>query len=164
MDKSNYHIEVEKWAKKNPAEFFQDDKPVYRGDFLFRCQQYDEASKTYLEKRLAMLPDAIKWYLQIFQGLMFAGLMTFSLALIYKTIDIMVNFSGCLQEWIALALISIYFVFIVIGIIHKPKNSGSPWLSDFIQKKFLIRTNLRELEMEMHYISKVLEDRFPDEK
>jgi len=159
MSKIEYRVIVESWIMENMVEFFQDGKPLYRDDFLDRCQRYENAPTEFLVKKLNVLPDAMKWYLQIFQGLLFAGLLTLSLALFYRTIDIFLNFSGAPMEKYTFVFIIVYFLVLIIGSKLKRGTSKSPWLSDFIQKWFLIKTNLKELEIEMYYIAKILEDR-----
>ncbi len=149
------------WIRNNPASFFENRKPLYRNNVLDGFHRYDEAPRQYLEEKLKSLPDAIKWYVQVFQIIFFTGFMAIALALCSKSLDVLLTWNNKPSQGMIIAITISYIVFLVIGTLWKPGTSGNPLLSDLVQRVFFIKINIRELELEMFYIALVLEDRFP---
>ena len=108
-----------------------------------------------------VLADGIKWDLQVIQIVLYTGLMAIALTLCNKSLDVMLTWNNKPAQGMIIAITISYIGFLVIGLFWKPGTSGSPLLSDFIQRVFFIKINIRELEIEMFYISLVLKDRFP---
>lgn len=157
---------VRKWTEDNFAEFNEggkvDGKKLYGSNIFDRCKRYENAPTKYLEFWLKNLPELTKWYLNIFQIILSAGIIAITTALIYLILD---NFPLWIREnypdylligW----LIPLIFLSILLSsaLINK-KNATGTYLSNFIQMKLGILRNLKEILIESYYITKILEIR-----
>ena len=82
---------MEEWIRSNRSTFFENRKPLFRRNVLDGYTRYDEAPKQYLEEKLKLLSDEIKWYLQVFQIVLFTGFMALALALCNKSLDVLLT-------------------------------------------------------------------------
>jgi len=151
---------MEEWIRSNRTTFFENQKPLFRKKVLDGYNRYDDAPKQYLEEKIKVLTDGIKWHLHVFQIVVFTGFMALALALCNKSMDVLLTWNNKPAQGMIIAITISYIGFLVIGLLWKPGTSGNPLLSDIIQRMFFIKINIRELEIEIFYISLVLEDRF----
>ena len=157
---------VENWAKDNYVEFNEggesEGKELYRPNIFKRCKRYENAPTAYLELWLKNLPELTKWYLNIFQIILSAGIIAVTTALTYLILD---NFPLWIKEgypdylfvgWlIPLILLSL----LLCSALKRNNKSNSTYLSNFIQTKLGILNNLKEILIESYYITKILEIR-----
>jgi hypothetical protein len=157
---------VKEWVEKNYAEFneggLQCGKHLYRDNIFARSEKYRNAPDEYLKTMLKSLPETIKWYFNVFQTVFIAGLFGLEATLF-------VLFVNSLSTWfpkhpldlniISWALPLIFAFLIAVPALKTNKKSQSPWLSYFIQTKSYILYNLKELHIEIYYISKILKIR-----
>jgi hypothetical protein len=157
---------VREWVEENYAEFneggLQCGKHLYRDNIFARSEKYQNAPDEYLKTMLKTLRETIKWYFNLFQTVFIAGIFGLEVTLF-------VLFLNSLSTWIPkhpldLNIISwvlplIIAFIIAVSALKTNKKSQSPWLSNFIQTKFYILHNLKELHIEIYYISKILKIR-----
>jgi len=157
---------VKKWVDENYGEFREGAKPngvlLYRTRIFDRCKKYRDAPDGYLEIMLEKsLPDSIKWYFNIFQVVFMAGTISVSTGFFLLFLS---NFFLFLTDVSVVSFVKWLipiglFAIIVVLALTTHEESESPRLSHFIQTKFKIIHNLKEIHIEMYYIAKVLETR-----
>ena len=156
-DNTDIPILVRQWVNDNSPQFGHEDEGFYRPSHFERCKRYLNAPTGYLETRLNTLPEAIKWYFQIMQIIIFTGLWAIILSVIntaienfYLSIPIILegdrNWGIFLRWLLPLAVLPPIFFF-------RKK------VVRFIQLSFLIKQNLNEADIEMYYISTILDHR-----
>jgi hypothetical protein len=188
-----FQKEVNKWIEDNYAVFKeggeQNGKILYRSTIVKRCKKYDSASDEYLRTMLKLFPEIMKWYLNVFQGVFLVGLVGFETTLLVlfsnnfapwfqklSNIDWSIflsqsKFESWLQKLSILDWYStvIWFVplalfIVILAALKTNRKSESSYLSHFIQTTFWIVKNLKDTEIEMYYISKILEKRELDKR
>lgn len=154
---------VRQWVEKNSAEFTDsgkpDGKPLYRERVFGRCEKYRDAPDEYLEAMLKTLPETIKWYFNVFQTILVAGILGVTTTLFILFLNglstwvqkLSVDFS--IVNW---ALPLTLFLIIVCRALKTNEVTQSSWLSNFIQTKSYIRYNLKEIHIEIYYIAEIL--------
>lgn len=157
---------VRKWVEENYGEFREGAETkgalLYRPVIFERCRKFRNAPDGYLKTMLEKsLPDAIKWYFNIFQIIFITGAVSVSTAFFFLSLNNLFAFftdvnAVSLMEWLIPATL---FSLVVVAAVSPHKKSQSPWLSHFVQTKFRIIHNLKEIHIEMYYIAKVLEMR-----
>lgn len=186
-EEKNMREIVRKWIDDNKYEFVKGTpekyQKLYRDDILDKCSRHIGAPKDFLETRLKMIPEETKYYLTVFQTLILASFVAVVAFFLYGTVN-----SG--MEWMKTTLIfsppasdppsnknplewlggSSFVIFIanliILVILSLPivnRKIGQKF-SDFVQRKTRIVYNLRELQIEMYYISKILEIRKNNEE
>jgi hypothetical protein len=177
--------DTKKWVKENPSEFGKEPsaepkkrehkRRLYRESILERCKRYDDAPTAYLETMLKTLPEITKWYFNVFQTIFIAGIASFETAVailffnnllawlqrlpsdLYASLEnIKPADIGSFLSWFLPALV----FFIIFGLATwEDESLEVSRLSQFIQTRFYIVQNIKEIEIEMYYISKTLEER-----
>lgn len=154
---------VRQWVEKNSAEFTDsgklDGKPLYRERVFHRCEKYRNAPDKYLEAMLKTLPETIKWYFNIFQTILVAGILGVTTTLFILFFNglstwvqkISVDFS--IVNW---ALPLTLFLIIVWLTLKTNEVTKTSWLSNFIQTKSYILYNLKEIHIEIYYVAEIL--------
>jgi len=164
QQENDINVLVRKWVNENYSEFREGAEPngtlLYRTRIFDRCKKFQNAPKGYLKTMLEKsLPDTIKWYFTIFQVVFIAGTVSISTGFFLLFLN---NFFLFLTDVSAVSTVKwlipivLFFVIVVLALIPH-KKSNSPWLSHFIQTKFKIIHNLKEIHIEMYYIAKMLE-------
>jgi hypothetical protein len=155
---------VKKWVEDNYGEFKEGAKSdgalLYRMNIFDRCKKYRDAPDGYLKTMLEKsLPDTIKWYFNIFQVVFMAGTVSVSTASFLLFLNNFLLFLADVSVVSSMKWLIPFglFLFVAYLALKKHKPSDSPWLSHFIQTRFKIAHNLKEIHIEMYYIAKVLE-------
>jgi len=154
---------VKKWVDDNHEEFGDEYCLNYRKNIFERCKRYLYSPDIYLENKFHFLNNRIKWFLQIYQAIIITGIVGSLIILGKMTIENFiiyiksVNPKHLLNRQLILWIIPI--LIIVIIFCFRPKKEGKSWLINYIRRTALMVYNLREIEIEMFYISKILEIR-----
>jgi hypothetical protein len=157
---------VRDWVNRNASEFKENGKRLYRDNVFSRCERYIGAPNEFLQTKLKILPENIKWYFTLFQGVFIAGTVGIATTLFFLFMNNLLAwlpFQANLNHidflnlrWLTWFVPLILFVGIIISALKKSKNVESSVLSHFIQTRFWVLTNLKDLEIEMYYVSVVL--------
>ena len=156
--------------KENPKTFTKNHMSYFK-NVIARCEAYHKLPKKFLEKKLDTLPKMTEWYLNIFQTILLTGIYAANLVAIgnsYQNLNLLETvvyyeltpfnkLIFILKMALPLALNSVTLLLAFIK-----NDAGSPFLSNIIQEKFLIRRNIAEVEIEMLYISKLLESDYKE--
>ncbi len=147
---------VQRWISGNPEFFNIEGNTGYRQSTIDGMKRYLHSPTKYLETRLKTLPDAIKWYFQALQIILFTGLLGVVLILIKTSVDNIVStsiFTTQRFNWIQDS--KWMFPLIVALGIFGIRDRIVVW----IQRAAKIRMNFREIDIEIFYITKILETR-----
>jgi hypothetical protein len=153
---------VREWVEGNPDEFGEGDNLRYREVVLDRCKKYLFAPDEFLNTMLKTFPENMKWYFNVFQTVFIAGLCGLGVSLTVLAIN---QFSAWTKETPTdMTILGWLIPIVILLLLAVPaflinSRTGASWLSHWIQNQFRIIHNLRELQIEMYYISKILEIR-----
>lgn len=159
---------VRKWVDTNPSEFRESgtNQELYREAIFERCKKYVDAPDEYLNLRQKTLPEERKWYFNVFQTVFIAGVFGLGTSLF-------ILFLNNLLTWLQKSPLDLNFLgwilplallVVVILSLREDEKHKTSWLSAFIQKRFRILHNLKELDIEMYCVSKIIETRKEKEK
>lgn len=153
---------VEIWINRNTSEFGSGENLLYRKFVLQTSKKFLFAPTKFLETMLGTFPDNMKWYFNILYVFSMSGILGVSISLLIWSLN---NFNTWINnpildilffEW----FIPPFFPIIILFLNWKEdKKTGSSMLSKLIQTKLRIFHNLREIQIEMYYISRILEIR-----
>jgi len=121
---------------------------------LNRYNKYIGVPDDFLKIMLNSMPDFMKWYLSIFETVFMTG--AFGLISVFSILTItnaITSFQN-LASWIV-PIIAIVGIALIILIPYKKTRL----FSYIIQRWFYLKHNINELNIEMYYISKILEIR-----
>lgn len=139
---------VKLWIKENKTQFFENNKELYRSKAVFdRCEKYIGAPDEYLKAMLSGMPRFTNWFLSVFETVFLVGLFGLIVGLLILSV------SEVTTSFFELAWLIPLAIAIVSSVLSYRFRES---LSHFAQVKFLIRHNINEIDIEMYYISTLL--------
>lgn len=155
---------VKKWVNRNPAEFREPEtnKRLYRETIFKRCKRYLNAPDEYLNFRKKTLPEERKWFFNVFQTVFLVGIFGLETSFLVLFLN---NLSAWFQKLsldlnVLSWLLPLVILLVTVALsLKQDKRHKTSWLSGFIQKRFRILHNLRELDIEMYCVSTIIESR-----
>jgi hypothetical protein len=100
----------------------------------------------------------VKWVHQVYQAILFTGVIGLELVLINFLFDLLMN-TGLPDNsrLLLLAVIVVSISFPIIGVWKRDEVTGAPWLPILLLKKSGVKQNINNRLIETFYISKLVE-------
>jgi hypothetical protein len=148
---------VENWVHAHESMFGTSEEPLYDGRIFGVLTVYDDATIAHLETQLKIIQDVVKWAHQVYQAIVFTGVIGTVLVLINFLLDAFK--SGPLDNLrlVGLVIVLILISLLVLSLLKRDKATRAPWLPNIILKRSGIKQSLNNRLIEAYYINKLLE-------
>lgn len=158
--------EVKDWIEDNKAHFYENCKELYDEDNLERIKRFADSPLEYLKERMELNKEVLKNYHKLHHSILLAGITGFYLLIVTNFIKtLMENYQNVTINTIVLDLrnIPIINICVFIVLLVGPIIAIKIHLTYQILKWIGLLRVIRDAEIEVYYISKIMEAREKNE-